>query len=127
MAQPEVAAALRKCAVPCGVSGLAEQAALASLAAEGELFARVDQVVAERERLRDALCAQGWTVPPSQTNFLWLPLGSPSEGVAERLARHGLLTRAFPHAGIRVTVGSRAANDELVRRMKEITADSGRS
>ncbi len=115
VAHPVIAEALRKCAVPCGVSGIGEEAALCSLAAESELFQRVDQLIEEREALRARLLSQGWPVPPSATNFLWLPLGDDSARFAAELEGHGLLTRGFPGSGVRVTVGDRAANDLLVR------------
>jgi histidinol-phosphate aminotransferase len=115
VAQPDVADAMRKCAVPCGVSRVAEEAALAALGAENELFERVDRIVAERERLRAALGALGWDVPPSQANFLWLPLGGESSIIAAGLQQAGLLVRDFPGAGLRITVGGPAANDLLVR------------
>jgi histidinol-phosphate aminotransferase len=118
VAHPEIAAALRKCAVPCGVGGPAEEAALASLEAEPELLRRVERIVEERERLRGLLGAQGWPVPPSETNFLWLPLGEDSQPFASELERHGALTRAFPGVGVRVTVGDPEAND-LVARVAE--------
>jgi histidinol-phosphate aminotransferase len=114
VAHPEIAEALRKCAVPCAVSGIAEDAALFSLGAEAELFERVDLIAGERERLRAALTAQGRAVPRSETNFLWLPLGADAEAFAGELERHGLLARGFPGSGVRVTVGSREANDLLI-------------
>ncbi|BFO18225.1 hypothetical protein SHKM778_46130 [Streptomyces sp. KM77-8] len=46
--QPAIAEALRKCAVPCGVGRIAEEAACASLRVEAELFERVERIVAER-------------------------------------------------------------------------------
>ena len=63
VAHPAVAEALRKTAVPFGVSALAEDAAVASLGAESELLERVDALVAERVRVLSALRAQGWTRP----------------------------------------------------------------
>lgn len=115
VAQPEIAEALRKCAVPCGVSGIAEEAALLSLQAEDELFKRIDLIVSERERLRQALIDQGWTVSPSETNFLWLPLPENADAVAAELTANGLLTRAFTDWGIRITVGTPEANDLLIK------------
>ena len=63
VAHEPVADALRKTAVPFGVSQLAQAAAIASLAAEDELFERVEQITKERGRVLDALRDQGWTVP----------------------------------------------------------------
>ena len=83
-AHPEVAAAVRACALPFGVSSVAQAAAVASLAAEAELFERVDAIVAERDRVRAALTDQGWVFPEPQGNFVWLPL---VERTAEFVAR----------------------------------------
>ena len=57
------------------VNSLAQAAAVASLAAEAELLDRVDAVVAERQRVCRELAGQGWTVPPTEADFiLWLRL-----------------------------------------------------
>ena len=58
VAHEPVAAALRKTAVPFGVSTLAQDAAVASLGAEDELLERVDALVAERTRVT-ARCGAG--------------------------------------------------------------------
>lgn len=76
VAHEPVAAALRKTAVPFGVSQLAQDAAVASLRAEDELMGRVGALVSERTRVHEALVAQGWTVPDTQANFVWMRLGS---------------------------------------------------
>ena len=48
------------------VTTLAQQAAIASLAAEDELNERVNRIVAERTRVFDELTRQGWKIVPSQ-------------------------------------------------------------
>jgi histidinol-phosphate aminotransferase len=116
VAQPAIAEALRKCAVPCGAGRIAEEAALR---VERELFERVERIVAERERTRAALLGLGWEVLPSETNFLWLATGEASQAVAEQWERRGLLVQAFPGSGLRVTLGSPDANDLLITAAKE--------
>ncbi len=71
----DVAAAVRACALPFGVSTIAQAAAVASLAAEAELFERVQSIVVERDRVVAGLSEQGWDFPDPQGNFVWLPLG----------------------------------------------------
>ncbi|MYT33083.1 MULTISPECIES: histidinol-phosphate transaminase [unclassified Streptomyces] len=111
---PPIADALRKCAIPCGIGNIAEEAALASLAAKNELLQRVKHIAEERDRLRDALLAHGFDVPVSHANFLWLPLRDEADAFAARWEERGLLTRCFPGQGVRITVGDRAVNDLLI-------------
>jgi histidinol-phosphate aminotransferase len=109
VAHTAVAQAARKTAVPFGVSTLAQEAAVASLAAEGELLERVRSLVAERDRVSAALLAQGWQVPASQANFVWLGLGARTAQFAAACAEAGAVVRAFDGDGVRVTVAEPAA------------------
>ncbi len=114
VAPPTVADYLRRTATPFGVSTIAQAAAIASLAAEGELLARVDQVVAARLRMRAALLDQGWVVPPSEANFLWIRLGDRTLDFAAAADAVGLTVRPFAGEGVRITVAEAEANDRLV-------------
>jgi histidinol-phosphate aminotransferase len=111
--------AARATAIPLSVTGQASTAALASLDAETELLARV-RILAER---RDAACSaltdQGWVIPRPQGNFLWLPTGAETAGVAETLADAGLVVRAFPREGIRISIGE----DDAIATLLLIGAD----
>lgn len=122
VAQPRVAAALRKIALPFGVSAMAQEAAVASLAAEAELFERVEALVAERTRVLAALRAQGWTVPDSQANFVWLPLGEDALAFAAACEEVGLSVRPFPGDGVRCTVAEVEANDRLIEVCRGLAA-----
>ncbi|GAA3300770.1 histidinol-phosphate transaminase [Streptomyces cinereospinus] len=96
IAHEPVAAALRKTAVPFGVSRLAQDAAIASLRAEDELLGRVGSLVCERIRVVDGLRDQGWTVPETQANFVWLPLGERTGAFAAACEQAGVVVRPFP-------------------------------
>jgi histidinol-phosphate aminotransferase len=115
VAHEPVAAALRKTAVPFGVSQLAQEAAIASLRAEDALLGRVGSLVCERTRVVDALRAQGWTVPETQANFVWLRLGESTLAFAQACEQHGVVVRPFPGEGVRVTVGETEANDIFLK------------
>lgn len=115
IAHEPVADALRKTAVPFGVSRLAQEAAIASLRAEDELLGRVGSLVCERNRVVDGLRAQGWTVPETQANFVWLRLGERTVAFAEACERAGVVVRPFPGEGVRVTVGEAEANDIFLK------------
>ncbi|TWV32526.1 histidinol-phosphate transaminase [Streptomyces misionensis] len=115
IAHEPVAAALRKTAVPFGVSQLAQEAAIASLRAEDELLGRVGSLVCERTRVVDGLRAQGWTVPETQANFVWLRLGERTTAFAQACEEHGVVVRPFAGEGVRVTVGEAEANDIFLK------------
>ncbi|SFY51450.1 histidinol-phosphate transaminase [Streptomyces sp. F-1] len=115
IAHEPVAAALRKTAVPFGVSQLAQEAAIASLRAEDELLGRVGSLVCERTRVVDGLRSQGWTVPETQANFVWLRLGERTTAFAQVCEEHGVVVRPFAGEGVRVTIGEAEANDIFLK------------
>ncbi len=115
IAHEPVAAALRKTAVPFGVSTLAQDAAVASLDAEDELMVRVEELVKERVRVWGALREQGWDVPETQANFVWLPTGEASAAFAQACADAGVVVRPFAGEGVRVTIGEPEASDRFLK------------
>ncbi|MGN6575051.1 MAG: histidinol-phosphate transaminase [Nocardioides sp.] len=111
VAREPIAAAVRACALPFGVSSIAQAAAVASLERETELLERVEQIVAERGRVVDALREQGWEVPEAQGNFVWLPLGGRTGDFAAAAEQAGIMVRPFAGEGVRVSIGEPAGND----------------
>jgi histidinol-phosphate aminotransferase len=109
-----VAAAARTTMLPFTVNALAQTAAIASLAAEAELMERVDLAVKERARVRDELLAQGWTVPPTEANFVWLRLGPDTQDFAAVCAEAGISIRPFGDEGARISVGTPEADDAFL-------------
>ncbi|WP_198416132.1 histidinol-phosphate transaminase [Cryobacterium suzukii] len=114
IAPTEVAANLRRVALPFGVTAIAQRAALASLDAEAELTVRIDEIVAERTRVLMALRASGWPVTDSQGNFVWLRTGEGTDRVNAMFVHAGILARAFPGEGLRVTIGTAEQNDRFL-------------
>jgi histidinol-phosphate aminotransferase len=124
VAHEPVAEALRKTAVPFGVSGIAQVAATASLGAESELLARVAALVGERSRVQAALREQGWArVPDSEANFVWLRLGGRTQEFAAACEQAGVMVRPFADEGARVTIGEPEANDLFLRVAKGFVTD----
>jgi len=111
IAPPAIASAVRACALPFGVSSVAQAAAVASLAAEPELLERVDAIVAERERVVAELRMQGWSIPDAQGNFVWLPLGDRTAEFTAAAEDAGIMVRPFAGEGARVTIGEPEGND----------------
>jgi histidinol-phosphate aminotransferase len=109
-----VAGAVRTTMLPFTVNALAQTAAIASLAAETELAERVDHAVKERGRVRDELLAQGWTVPPTEANFVWLRLDEDTQDFAAACAAAGVSVRPFGDEGARISVGTEEANDAFL-------------
>ncbi|SSC24589.1 Putative phenylalanine aminotransferase [Klenkia terrae] len=117
---PAVAEAVRKTHVPFGVSMVAQAAAVAALASEDEVRARVAEVTAERERLTAALRERGQSVADSQANFVWLPLGERTAELAAALEARAVITRPFAGEGLRVTVGTPEEDDVFLAALDEI-------
>ncbi len=122
IAPEPLAQAMRKVALPFGVTTLAQRAAVVSLEAESELQERVDALIAERERVATALANAGCVFPESQANFVWLPLGQATSDAAQALEEHGLLVRPFPGEGLRATIAETEANDRLIEVVSQIVA-----
>jgi histidinol-phosphate aminotransferase len=105
---------VRKTVLTFSANSVAQAAAIASLEAEVELLDRVDTVVKERDRVREALLADGWTVPPTEANFVWLRLGEDTIDFAAACDRAGISVRPFAGEGARISIGTPKANDALL-------------
>jgi histidinol-phosphate aminotransferase len=115
VAAPEVAATVRKVITPFSVSGVAQAAALAALGAEKEMRRRAAVVVAERERVASAVRALLPDVPPTQANFVWLPLaGQRAARFAAACEKAGIIVRPFTGDGVRVSIGTPEENDAFL-------------
>ena len=112
---PEVITALGKVYVPFTASTISQAAAIASLQAVDELLARTDAVVTERQRVSAELAGLGYNFPPSQANFVWLPLAERTAEFAQQAAESRVLVRPYGNDGVRVTIGAPAENDAFLR------------
>lgn len=112
VAAPDVAESIRKATAPFSVTDVAQAAAIASLDEAAALGDRVEAIVAERVRVLAALHDQGWEVPDSQANFVWLPLGEDALDFAA--ACDPVSVRPFAGDGVRVSIGEPAVNDRFL-------------
>ena len=86
-----------------------------------------DHVRQERQRLSSELTQMGWTVLPSQANFILVtcPSGKGREAYLG-LKQQGILVRYFDKPGlsdkIRITVGTMQENNALLGGIKALTA-----
>jgi histidinol-phosphate aminotransferase len=114
VADPDIITALGKVYVPFTATSVSQAAAIASLDAADELLARTDAVVAERARVTTALRDAGFTVPPSQANFVWLPLAERAQEFAAASANSSIIVRPYGDDGVRVTVAAPHENDAFL-------------
>ena len=114
--EPGLAAAIRSVSTPFGVN-LPAQAAATTALGEGELARTAERsaaVAAERDRVVEALRAQGWQVPEAQGNFFWLGVGEQTTTLAEHFRAAGILVRPFAGEGVRVSVGTTSDNERVL-------------
>jgi histidinol-phosphate aminotransferase len=119
-ASPSVADAVRKVVTPFSVSGVAQAAAVAALTQEKEMLRRVEMLVSERARVREALRGKGIDVPDTQANFVWLPLRDAASAFAQACEARGLIVRPFAGDGVRVTIGTPEENDLFLDALGQI-------
>jgi histidinol-phosphate aminotransferase len=126
-AEPDLIREMMKVKDSYNVGRLAQVAACEALADEQYFRATRDKVLATRERLSARLTALGFTVLPSGANFIFAipPAGHPAKSLYERLLARGFLVRslASPEVadGLRISIGTDADMDALLRAVQEET------
>ena len=110
------------------VDALAQVMALAAVEDVASMDANASRVVATRQRLARRLGELGFTVCPSQANFLWVePPRMGAKEMFDALRAHRILVRYFPgeRTGrfLRITVGTDAAIDRLLVVVTSLCSD----
>ena len=72
--------------------------------------------------MRAALLGLGYDVPPSEANFVWLPLGDGHGEWADGCADRKLIVRPFAGDGVRVTIGTATRTTGCSRPPRELVA-----
>jgi histidinol-phosphate aminotransferase len=114
--------AARATAIPLSVIEPAQRAAVVSLEHEEELLERVLEIATRRDEVWTALVEQGWDIPRPHGNFLWFATGEHTAEAAELFHSHGIVARALPPEGLRVTVGEAASVEKLLKASAEVVA-----
>ncbi|UYN85060.1 MAG: histidinol-phosphate transaminase [Microcella sp.] len=120
IAHPSIVQAARRTAIPLSVTEASQRAVLAALDHEDELLVEVASIAARRDDVRAALLEQGWQVPVSHGNFVWLPTAAATAAAAAAFADAGLIVRALAPDGIRVSIGEAQSVATLVRVAGEV-------
>ncbi|OON72937.1 histidinol-phosphate transaminase [Streptomyces tsukubensis] len=114
LSTPETSRRIRQMSVPYSITESARVAVDASITAEAELAERIATITAERARVQAALRALGWRVFESRANFLWLEEPERCASFHRACAEAGVQVRLYPGEGIRLTIGTREANDQVL-------------
>jgi histidinol-phosphate aminotransferase len=119
IARAPLVEALYKIKDSYNVDGIAQHVALAAVEDVGAMEENAARVVATRERLAARLGALGFSVCPSQANFLFVePPGMDAKEMFDALRARRILVRYFPgeRTGrfLRITVGTDADVDRLL-------------
>jgi len=101
------------------VSALSQELALAALLDIEHMRDNVEKIKSTRKRLSKALIARGYTVYPSETNFLLVrPEGISAKELFEHLKKQRILIRYFPGEitgnFVRITIGTDDEIDKLI-------------
>ena len=123
----DLIAALDKVRDSYNVNGLGQVAALATLADLPHYRRNFRRIIATREQVTRELTGLGWTVLPSETNFLLAkPPRFPAEEWLAKLRAKKLLVRWFKYPEVRdflrITIGSEAEMETFVRTARAIAA-----
>ncbi len=122
---PALMAALDKIRDSYNVNGLGQIAALATLDDLKYYRGNFKKIIATRARLNRELSALGFSVLPSETNFMLVrPLRFPSRDWLKKLRARKILVRWFKYPSVknylRITIGTDAEADALLRACREI-------
>lgn len=125
IAHPEVVGALDRVRDSYNVNGLGQVAALATLGDLTYYRANFKKIIATRARLTDELTKLGFSVLPSQTNFILAkPPQFPAEAWLGKLRDRKVLVRWFKYPEVRdylrITIGSDNETDFLLKAVKAI-------
>lgn len=124
VAHPALVDALRLVRLPYHLSALTQAAACAALAHAPALLANVDRRVAERDRMSEALRALGFSVVPSDSNFLLFGGIAEPHALWQDLLDRGVLIRDIGIPGhLRVNAGTVEETDAFVAAVRGCLAD----
>ncbi|MEJ6012610.1 histidinol-phosphate transaminase [Corynebacterium sp. H127] len=116
VADPAFIEAVMLVRLPYHLSTLSQAAAIVALRHRNDTLATVAKLAAERERVVAALQELGYTVVPSESNFVFFGPFDDQKAAWEQFLAEGVLIRDVGVAGhLRATIGLPAENDALLR------------
>jgi histidinol-phosphate aminotransferase len=125
VARPEVVEQLTKIKDSYNCDTLSQVAGVAALADQAYLNETRSKIIATRGRLTAELRAMGFTVPESQSNFVWATAGPPARETFQSLKDRKILVRlmAYPGypEGLRITIGTDQEIDQLLKNLRQLS------
>ncbi|MFB9903226.1 histidinol-phosphate transaminase [Allokutzneria oryzae] len=122
-AAPAVVDALQLVRLPYHLSALTQAAALASLRHADATLGSVAKLAAERDRVVESLTGMGFTVVPSDANFVLFGRFGDAATAWKSYLDRGVLIREIGIAGhLRVTIGVPEENDAFLAASKDVAA-----
>jgi histidinol-phosphate aminotransferase len=126
IARPELTAYLQQVRGPFNVNALAQAAALASLADEGQVQRARECNAAGKAQLYAAVKDLGLICAPTEANFLLINVERDSKTVFGELLKRGVIVRTGDPFGmpqwLRVTIGTREMNERFISALREVLA-----
>ena len=126
VSHPEIADAMNRIRPAFNLSNVAQAGATAALADQQHLESGARRIVAERQRVSQALRELGVPHAPSAGNFLMVEAGARAAQVYERLLRGGLIVRPLAGYGLprhlRISIGLPEQNDRMLQLLADALA-----
>jgi histidinol-phosphate aminotransferase len=129
VAHPGVIQQINKVRAPYNLNAYSQAAATVVLQHWEHIAAQIQEIIRERERLRERLSRlPGLTIYPSHANFLLARVAAGGAKVWGALGVQGILVRHYGDAVglqdcLRITVGTPAENDILVAALQTVLAE----
>lgn len=125
IAAEEIVTCLHKVRQPFNVNRIAQIAAREALRHMDKIETRVRENREQMVYVREELEKLGFTVPPSQTNFLLVVPPPGCDDMREKITDHGIIVRGMRPFGysdevFRVTIGTPEENLKFVGTLKEL-------
>jgi histidinol-phosphate aminotransferase len=121
---PELVSYMNRVRAPFNVGVLGQAAAIAALDDVEHVRHSRELNASERERVTARLTAMGFSVAPSQANFVLADVKRNGRATYEALLKKGVIVRPFGNLpnSIRVTVGKPEENDRFLGALAEVIA-----
>lgn len=125
ISHPDLVTCLHKVRQPFNVNNIAQAAALAALRHLDTILPRAKENREQLHFVREEMMRLGFTVPPSQTNFLFANPPHGCGAIVKQLMDRGIIVRGMKSFGysdesFRVTIGTPYENRKFIDALKEI-------